>query len=105
MTNVSDTQPGRHRDLLKRPRSRLSSSPNLQAAFWLTLILVISLSGVLISNIMVPFVIGAVLACFMQPTMRCLTSQGVPRAAGAAILLTLIMGCFSGPSRSRHRSS
>ena len=96
MTHVSDAQPARHRDLKKRPRWRLSSSWSLQAAFWLALILVISLSGVLISNIMVPFVIGAVLAYFMQPTMRWLTSQGVPRAAGAAILLTLIMGVLLG---------
>ncbi|WP_371054743.1 AI-2E family transporter [Rhodosalinus sp. K401] len=62
----------------------------------MTLILVISLSGLLISNIMVPFVIGAVLAYFSQPAMRWLTSLGVPRAAGAAVLLTLIMGGLLG---------
>lgn len=96
MTTDSDTQPARHRELQKHPRRRLSSSWSLQAAFWLTLILVISLSGVLISDIMVPFVIGAVLAYFMQPTMRWLIRQGVPRAAGAAILLALIMGVLLG---------
>ena len=96
MTTVSDTQPAGHRDLQERPRWHLPASRGLQAAFWLTLILVVSLSGVLVSNIMVPFVVGAVLAYFMQPTMRWLTRHGVPRAAGAAGLLTLIMGGLLG---------
>lgn len=96
MTNVSETQPARHRDLQARPQWHLSASWGLQAAFWLTLILVISLSAVLISNVMIPFVIGAVLAYFSQPAMRWLTRHGVPRAAGAVMVLTLIMGVLVG---------
>lgn len=96
MTNDPDTQPASHRDLQGSPRWHLPPSWSVQAAFWLTLITVVSLAGLLFSNIMVPFVIGAVLAYFMQPTMRWMVNQGVPRVAGAALLLTLIMGVLVG---------
>jgi predicted PurR-regulated permease PerM len=96
MTNDPDTQQAGHRDLQDGPRWHPSPFWGLQAAFWVAVIIVVSMSGFLLSNIMVPFVIGAILAYFMQPSMRWLVKKGVPRAAGAAILLALIMGVLLG---------
>ncbi|MDZ7710862.1 MAG: AI-2E family transporter [Roseovarius sp.] len=96
MTNNPDTQQAQHEAWQEQSRWRLSPSWGYQAAFWLTLVLLVSLSGWLMSDIMVPFVVGATVAYFMQPTMRWLVNRGVPRAAGAAILLALIMGVLAG---------
>jgi predicted PurR-regulated permease PerM len=96
MTDAPDRQQARDQSLKERPRWQRSSFRALQAGFWLTVILVVSLLGLLVSDILVPFVIGAVVAYFMQPSTRWLVSRGVPRAVGAAILLALIMGMLAG---------
>lgn len=96
MTNKPDIQQSRHEGLPERCGWRLAPSWMFQAAFWLTLVILVALSALLISDIMVPFVIGVVVAYFMQPTMRWLVKHGVPRAAGAAIVLALLMGVLLG---------
>jgi predicted PurR-regulated permease PerM len=67
----------------------MTTSPRLEIVFWLGVLAVFFLLLYLLSPILLPFVAGGIIAYFLDPAVRRLTTWRVPRSLGSLIVLAI----------------